>query len=123
MGTGMRWRTATAAVTTTLAGTLGLGLMSPVAHAAGHGPCYDGRCKTTVSRPTSIKVDSHRFGFGKLRITHISSRSVKMSATTTGGARLSGSTSPGGTVRLNNLSIRVQSASGHKAKLVLTPAS
>ncbi|MCQ8187151.1 hypothetical protein [Streptomyces rugosispiralis] len=120
MSTGTRWRTATAAVTTTLAGTLGLGLMSPVARAAAHGPCYDGRCTVTVSRPTSIKVDSHRFGFGKLRITHISSRSVKMAATTTGGAHLSGSTSPGGAVRLNNLSIGVRSVSGHKAKLVLS---
>ncbi|BBJ46791.1 hypothetical protein SSPO_095090 [Streptomyces antimycoticus] len=123
MGIGTRWTTTTAAATMTLAGTLGLGLMAPMAQAAEHGPCYDGRCKITVSRPTNIAVDSHRFGFGKLRITHISSRSVKMSATTTGGARLSGSTSPGGTVRLNSLNIRVQSVSGHKAKLVLTRAS
>ncbi|MGA6154295.1 hypothetical protein ACPEIC_13235 [Stenotrophomonas sp. NPDC087984] len=123
MGIGMRWTTAAATATMTLAGTLGLGLRAPVARAAAHGPCYDGRCTTTVSRPTNITVDSHRFGFGKLRITHISSRSVKMSATTTGGARLSGSTSPGGTVRLNSLSIWVRSVSGHKAKLVLTRAS
>ncbi|MGY0059197.1 hypothetical protein ACWY4P_22030 [Streptomyces sp. LZ34] len=123
MSNGMRWRAATSAATLTLAGTLGIGLMTPVAHAAGHGPCYDGRCKITVSAPSSIKVNSHRFGFGKLRITHVSSRSVKMAATTTGGARLSGSTSPGGTVRLNNPSIRVKSATGHKARLVLTPTS
>ncbi|MBI0298435.1 hypothetical protein JBE04_29225 [Streptomyces sp. PRKS01-29] len=37
-----------------------------------------------------------------------------------GGAHLSGSTSPGGTVRLNNLSIGVRPVSGHKAKLVLS---
>lgn len=122
MSTGMRWRTATAAVTLTAAGTLGLGLMAPMANAAAHGPCYDGRCKITVSQPTSIKVNSHRFGFGKVRITHISSRSVKMSATT-GGVHLSGSASPGGTVRLNNLKIWVKSVTGHKARLVLTPVS
>jgi hypothetical protein len=123
MSTGMRWRAATATATLTLAGALGFGLMAPAANAAAHGPCYDGRCKITVSEPASIKVNSHRFGFGKLRITHISSRSVKMSATTTGGGRLSGSTSPGGTIRLNNLKILVKSVSGHKARLVLTPTS
>ncbi|MEU9796588.1 hypothetical protein AB0E27_39565 [Streptomyces sparsogenes] len=123
MGTDTRRRAGTAAVTLTMAGTLGFGLVAPGAQAAGHGPCYDGRCKITVSAPTSIKVDSHRFGFGKLRITHASSRSVAMSATTTNGTRLSGSTSPGGTVWLNNLKIRVKSVSGHKARLVLTRAA
>ncbi|MFI1328808.1 hypothetical protein ACH4U7_01440 [Streptomyces sp. NPDC020845] len=123
MSTGMWRRAATATATLTLAGTLGFGLTATESYAAAHGPCYDGRCKTTVSAPSSIKVNSHRFGFGKLRITHVSSRSVKMSATTTGGGRLSGSTSPGGTVRLNNLKISVKSVSGHKAKLVLTPTS
>lgn len=123
MSTGTRWRGGTVAVTLTLAGTLGFGLTAPGAYAAGHGPCYDGRCKITVSEPASIKVNSHRFGFGKVRITHVSSRSVKMSATTTGGARLSGSTSPGGTVRLNNLKMAVKSVTGHRARLVLTPTS
>ncbi|MES4909115.1 MULTISPECIES: hypothetical protein [unclassified Streptomyces] len=123
MSTGTRWRAATATATLTLAGAVGVGLVAPEAYAAGHGPCYDGRCKITVSAPSSIKVNSHRFGFGKLRITHVSSRSVKMAATTTGGAHLSGSTSPGGTVRLNSLKISVKSVSGHKARLVLTPAS
>ncbi|MEK8170642.1 hypothetical protein NKH77_16790 [Streptomyces sp. M19] len=112
-----------AAVTLTAAGALGLGLTAPMAYGAGHGPCYDGRCSVTVSKPQTIKVNSGRFGFGKLKITHISSASVKVSATTTGGARLSGSTSPGGTVYLNNLEIWVKSVSGHKAKLALSPTS
>lgn len=122
MSTGTRRRVAATAVTLTMAGGLGLGLMTPVAQGAGQGPCYDGRCDITVSKPQTIKVDSRKFGFGKLKITHISSRSVKFSATTTGGgAHLSGSTSPGGTVKLNNLKIWVKSASGHKAKLALFP--
>ncbi|GAA2458830.1 hypothetical protein [Streptomyces glaucus] len=121
MSTGMR-RPVTAAVTLTMAGTLGLGLMTPGASAAGNGPCYDGRCQITVSAPKSIKVDSRRFGFGKLEITHVSSRAVAMSATS-GGVRLSGSTSPGGTVKLNNLKIWVKSVSGRKAKLQLFPTS
>ncbi|MDN3058623.1 hypothetical protein ACFV4E_32450 [Streptomyces hygroscopicus] len=121
MSTAMRRKAATAAVTPILAGALGFGLMAPTAHAAAHGPCYDGRCTVTVSAPKSIKVNSHRFGFGKLRITHVSSRSVKMSATS-GNTRLSGSASPGGTVRLNSLSIWVRSVSGHRARLVLTPS-
>jgi hypothetical protein len=120
MSTGMRRRAATTAVTLTMAGTLGFGLMTPVAYGAGQGPCYDGRCDITVSKPQTIKVNSKKFGFGKLKITHISSRSVKFSATT-GGAHLSGSTSPGGTVKLNNLKIWVKSVSGHKAKLALFP--
>lgn len=123
MSTGMRRRAATTAVTLTMAGALGFGLMTPVAFGAGQGPCYDGRCDITVSKPGSIKVNSRRFGFGQLKITHISSRSVKLSATTTGGAHLSGSTSPGGTVRLNNLKIWVKSVSGHKARLALSPTS
>jgi hypothetical protein len=104
MSTGMRRRAATTATTLTMAGALGFGLMTPVAHAA-PGPCYDGRCEGTVSAPKTIKVDSRKFGFGKLKITHISSGAVKMSATTTGGGYLSGSTSPGGTVKFNNLKI------------------
>lgn len=63
----MRRRAATTAVTLTMAGTLGFGLMAPVASGA-NGPCYDGRCKTTVSAPETIKVDSRTFGFGKLKI-------------------------------------------------------
>ncbi|MGX5210861.1 hypothetical protein ACWKT3_19600 [Streptomyces violaceus] len=114
---GMRRRAATTAVTLTMAGTLGFGLMTPMASAA-NGPCYDGRCKTTVSAPKTIKVDSRKFGFGKLKITSISSRSVKMSAAD---GSLSGSTSPGGTVKFNNLKIWVKSVSGNKAKLQLFP--
>ncbi|SEB30054.1 hypothetical protein SAMN04490356_0142 [Streptomyces melanosporofaciens] len=53
--------------------------MTPTASAA-NGPCYDGRCKTTVSAPKTITVDSRKFGFGKLKITSVSSRSAKMSA-------------------------------------------
>ncbi|MFI6369836.1 hypothetical protein [Streptomyces sp. NPDC050546] len=112
-----RRRAATTAVTLTIAGTLGFGLMTPVASAA-NGPCYDGRCKTTVSVPKTIKVDSRKFGFGKLKITSISSRAVKMSAA---GGSLTGSTSPGGTVKFNNLKIWVKSVSGNKAKLQLFP--
>ncbi|MGX1564881.1 hypothetical protein [Streptomyces sp. NPDC055506] len=110
-------RAATTAVTLTMAGTLGFGLMAPVASAA-NGPCYDGRCKITVSAPKTIKVDSRKFGFGSLKITSVSSRSVKMSAA---GGSLSGSTSPGGTVKFNNLKIWVKSVSGNKAKLQLFP--
>ncbi|WP_244207043.1 hypothetical protein [Streptomyces swartbergensis] len=115
---GMRRRAATTAVTLTMAGALGFGVMTPVASAANNGPCYDGRCKITVSAPKTIKVDSRKFGFGKLKITSISSRSVKMSAAD---GRLSGSTSPGGTVQFNNLKIWVKSVSGNKAKLQLFP--
>jgi hypothetical protein len=117
MSTRMRRRAATTAVTLTMAGTLGFGLMTPVAYSA-NGPCYDGRCKTTVSAPKTIKVDSRKFGFGKLKITSISSRSVRMSAA---GGSLTGSTSPGGTVQFNNLKIWVKSVSGSKAKLQLFP--
>lgn len=114
---GGRCRTTATAVTLTMAGTLGFGLMTPAASAA-NGPCYDGRCKTTVSAPRTIKVDSRKFGFGSLKITSISSRSVKMSAA---GGSLSGSTSPGGTVKFNNLKIWVKSVSGSKANLQLFP--
>ncbi|MFI0821083.1 hypothetical protein ACH4TX_38020 [Streptomyces sp. NPDC021098] len=120
MNTGMRRRAATTAATLTMSGALGVGVMTPMAYGAGHGPCYDGRCTITVSKPRSIAVNSHTFGFGKLKVTHISSRTVKFSATS-GGISLSGSTSPGGTVKLNNLKIWVKSASGHKAKLALFP--
>ncbi|WP_405864912.1 MULTISPECIES: hypothetical protein [unclassified Streptomyces] len=119
----MRRRAATAAVTLTMAGALGFGMMTPTAFAAGNGPCYDGRCKITVSAPKTIKVSSRKFGFGKLKITHISSGSVRMSTTTTGGGYLGGSTSPGGTVKFNNLKIWVKSVSGSKAKLQLFPTS
>lgn len=119
MSTGMRRRAATTTVTLTLAGALGGGLMAPVAYGAGRGPCYDGRCTITVSKPQSISVQRGTFGFGKLNVTHISSRSVKFSATS-GGTRLGGSASPGSTVQLNNLRIWVKSASGHKARLVLS---
>ncbi|MEV0263696.1 hypothetical protein AB0I49_20480 [Streptomyces sp. NPDC050617] len=122
-GTGMRRRAATTAVTLTLAGTLGGGLMTPVASAAGHGPCYDGRCTTKVSAPKTIKVDSRTFGFKQFKITRISSRTVTVSATTTTGARLGGSASAGSTVQLNNLKIWVKSISGRKAKLQLSPTS
>ncbi|WP_328884046.1 hypothetical protein [Streptomyces sp. NBC_00299] len=113
---GGRRRATTTAVTLTMAGTLGFGLMTPASAASG--PCYDGRCKTTVSAPRTIKVDSRKFGFGSLKITSISSRSVKMSAA---GGSLSGSTSPGGTVKFNNLKIWVKSVSGSKANLQLFP--
>jgi len=122
MSTGMRRRATTTAVTLTMTGALGFGLMAPVASAAANGPCYDGRCKITVSAPKTIKVNSRKFGFGKLKITSVSSRSVKMSATS-GGVHLSGSTSPGGTVQLNNLKVWVKSVSGRKAKLQLFPTS
>ncbi|MFJ2903825.1 hypothetical protein [Streptomyces sp. NPDC087212] len=122
MSTGMRRRAATTAMTLTTAGALGLGLMAPAASAA-TGPCYDGRCTTTVSAPKTIKVDSRTFGFKQFKITHISSRSVDMMATTTNGTHLGGGTSPGGTVQLNNLKIWVKSVSGRKATLQLFPTS
>ncbi|GAA3958159.1 hypothetical protein GCM10022384_08850 [Streptomyces marokkonensis] len=114
---GARRRATTTVVTLAMAGALGFGVMTPVASAA-NGPCYDGRCTTTVSAPKTIKVDSRKFGFGKLRITSVSSRSVKMSAA---GGRLGGSSSPGGTVQFNNLKIWVKSVSGKKAALQLFP--
>ncbi|QKV90711.1 hypothetical protein HUT19_02210 [Streptomyces sp. NA02950] len=123
MNVGMCRRAATTVVTLTLAGTLGFGLMTQAASAASNGPCYDGRCKTSVSAPRTLKVNSRTFGFGKLKITHVSSRSVKMATVTTGGAHLSSSTSPGGTVMFNNLKIWVKSVSGRKAKLQLSPTS
>ncbi|MFH9572881.1 hypothetical protein [Streptomyces sp. NPDC017230] len=114
---GARRRAASAAVTLAMAGTLGFGAMTPVASAA-NGPCYDGRCTTTVSAPRTIKVDSRTFGFGKLKIMSVSPRSVKMSAA---GGRLGGSSSPGGTVQFNNLKVWVKSVSGKKATLQLFP--
>ncbi|MBC9731311.1 hypothetical protein [Streptomyces sp. TRM68367] len=119
MRTGTHRRAATTAVPLAMAGALGFGLMTPVAHAA-QGPCYDGRCNTTVSAPKTIKVNSRKFGFGNLNVTHVSSRSVKFSAGSAG-TSLSGSTSPGGVVKLNNLKIWVKSVSGGKAKLALYP--
>ncbi|MEU3728770.1 hypothetical protein AB0E81_05045 [Streptomyces sp. NPDC033538] len=112
-----RRRAATTVVTLAVASALGFCVMTPVASAA-NGPCYDGRCTTTVSAPKTIKVDSRKFGFGKLKITSISSRSVRMSAA---GGRLGGSSSPGGTVQFNNLKIWVKSVSGKKATLQLFP--
>jgi hypothetical protein len=123
MSTGMSRRAATTAVTLTMAGTLGFGLMTPAASGASQGPCYEGRCTITVSKPTGVKVDRNRFGFGTLNITPLSSRSVKLSVITTGGTYLSGSSTPGGTVRLNNLKILVKSVSGRKATVALSPTS
>ncbi|MDO0930961.1 hypothetical protein QQY66_04440 [Streptomyces sp. DG2A-72] len=119
MSTSMRRRAATTAVTLTMAGALGFGVMTPTASAA-PGPCYDGRCNITVKAPKTIKVNARKFGFGKLKVTSVSSRAVKFSATS-GGTHLSGSTSPGGTVKFNNLKIWVKSVSGSKAKLGLFP--
>lgn len=104
-------------MTLTMAGALGLGVLTPVASAA-NGPCYDGRCRITVSAPKTIKVSSRTFGFGKLRITSVSSRAVKMSAL---GGRLGGSASPGSSVQFNNLKVLVRSVSGKKARLQLSP--
>ncbi|MER5226477.1 hypothetical protein [Streptomyces flaveus] len=117
MSTRMSRRAAKTALTLTTAGALGFGLMTPSASAA-NGPCYDGRCRGTVSAPKTIKVNSSKFGFGKLKITSISSRSVRMSAAN---GALTGSTSPGGVVQFNNLKIWVKSVSGSKAKLQLFP--
>ncbi|EKX64901.1 hypothetical protein Sipo8835_08640 [Streptomyces ipomoeae] len=119
MTTGMRRRTATTALTLTMAGTLGLGLMAPAANAAS-GPCYDGRCKTTVTKGKTISVSSKKFGFGKFRTDSVSSRKVKFSVRTSG-TYMEGSTSPGGTVQFNNLKIWVKSVSGGKAKIQLFP--
>ncbi|WP_240677989.1 hypothetical protein [Streptomyces griseoviridis] len=121
MNTGMRRRAVKTVMTLTMAGTLGFGLMTPVASAARNGPCYDGRCTITVSAPKTIKVNSRKFGFKQFKVTHISSRLVAMSTTTTDGVGLSGSTSPGGTVQLNNLRIWVKWVSGRKARLQLSP--
>jgi len=113
----------TTAVTLTMTGLLGFGLLAPAAYGASQGPCYDGTCGITVSKPTAVKVDSRRFGFGTLNITPQGSRSVKLSVITTGGTYLSGSSTPGGSVRLNNLKILVKSVSGKKATLALSPTS
>lgn len=122
-GTGMRRRVAATGVTLAVAGVLGGGLMAPAAFGAGQGPCYDGRCTVTASKPTAVKVDRRHFGFGVLNITPLGSRSVKLSVITTGGTYLSGSSTPGGTVRLNNLKISVKSVSGKKATVALAPTS
>ena len=122
MGTGISRRAATTAAALTMAGTLGFALMTPAAYGAGQGPCYDGRCSITVTKPQAIKVNSKLFRFGNLYVTNISARSVRFSARTTSGAYLSGSTSPGGSVRLNNLNIAVKSATSKKAALTLTPS-
>ncbi|WP_149829836.1 hypothetical protein [Streptomyces tailanensis] len=119
MTTGMRRRTATTAMALMTAGTLGLGLTAPAASAA-NGPCYDGRCKTTVSKGKTIKVNSKKFGFGKFKTDSVSSRSVKFSVRTSH-YYLNGSTSPGGTVKFNNLKIWVKSVKGGKANIQLFP--
>jgi hypothetical protein len=122
MGTGISRRAATTAAALTTAGTLGFALLAPAAYGAAQGPCYDGRCSITVSKPQAIKVDAKRFRFGNLYVTNISARSVRFSARTTSGAYLSGSSSPGGSVRLNNLNIVVKSATSKKAALTLSPS-
>lgn len=119
MTTGTRRRTATTALTLTMAGTLGLGLMAPPAGAAG-GPCYDGRCKTSMTKDKSVSVSSEKFGFGKFRTDSVASRKVKFSARTSG-TSMEGSTSPGGTVQFNNPKIWVKSVSGDKANIQLFP--
>lgn len=118
MTTDMRRRTATTAMALTVAGTLGLGLMAPAASAAN--PCYDGRCKTTVSKGRTVSVSAKKFGFGKFKTDSVSSRKVKFSVRTSG-TYMEGSTSPGGTVQFNNLKIWVKSVSGGKAKIQLFP--
>lgn len=123
MSTGMRSRAATAALTVSMAVALGLGVTT-AAYGAGQGPCYDGRCDITVSKPMTIKVNGNRFGFANLKVTHTGPDVVKVSAAVTGGgAHLGGSAGAGGLVRLNNLDIYVNSISGHKAELSLYPAS
>jgi hypothetical protein len=118
-----RGRFATAAVTLGVAGVVGLGLVAPAAYGAAQGPCYDGRCTLTVTKTTVFKVNGRLFAFGQLHLTPLGSGSVKASAITVYGSYISGTTSPGGTVWLNNLKIRVKSGSGKKVTLVLTPDS
>ncbi|MER0241394.1 hypothetical protein AAHZ94_05020 [Streptomyces sp. HSW2009] len=120
MSTRLHRRAATTAATLTMAGALGFGVLAPAAPGAGQGPCYDGRCNITVKKSQTIKVNGKKFGFGKVKVTHVNSRSVGFSATS-GGVYLSGDTSPGGYVQLNNLKLWVKSVSGGKAKLGLFP--
>lgn len=120
MSTRLHRRAATTAVTLTMAGALGFGVMTPVAHGVAKDSCYDGRCNITVKKNQTIKVNSKKFGFGKVKVTHVNRRSVGFSAKS-GGVYLSGSTSPGGNVKLNNLKLWVKSVSGNKAKLGLFP--
>ncbi|GHH81181.1 hypothetical protein [Streptomyces capitiformicae] len=121
MTTGVLRRTTTTALTLTMAGTLGLGLMAPGANAA-NGPCYDGRCKTTVSKGRTIKVSSKKFGFGTLKVAGVSPSRVTFWARWSGGySEASTSGSGNGTVQFNNLKIWVKSVSGGKAKIQLFP--
>jgi hypothetical protein len=92
---------------------------SPAPHrTAGDGTasCYDGSCTVTVTRPVTIAVDPHRFGFSSFRVTSISAAGVGIEAVTSG-TRLQSSGSPGSRLTLNSLTVRILSSSAHEARL------
>jgi hypothetical protein len=92
---------------------------SPAPHrTAGDGTasCYDGSCTVTVTRPVTIAVDPHRFGFSSFRVTSISAAGVGIEAATSG-TRLQSSGSPGSRLTLNSLTVRILSSSAHAARL------
>lgn len=81
--------------------------------------CYDGSCRITVTKPVTIRVDAHRFGFGSFRVTRIAASGVTVVADT-GGTHLESGVSPGGTAGLNELRVHVLSATDGSAELQLT---
>ncbi|MFF2846774.1 hypothetical protein ACFVT5_10615 [Streptomyces sp. NPDC058001] len=88
---------------------------------ASRGPCYDGRCRITVSPSTHIEVDP-RFGVGGIRIVDIGPTGLALEATGTAGLYLGTAVSEGGTGSLNQLGFKVVSISGRKAVLDIHPA-
>lgn len=92
---------------------------APTRKATDTAGCYDGTCRVTVTGPTTIRVDPHRFGFSSFRVTRISSSGVTVAASGAG-THLESGVSPGGTAGLNGLRVKVLSASGGAADLQLT---
>lgn len=83
--------------------------------------CYDGSCTITVTHPVTVAVDPHRFGFSSFRVTSVSANGVGIAADT-GGTHLQSSGSPGSRLSLNNLTVRVLSATSHSARLAVSPS-
>jgi hypothetical protein len=91
--------------------------------AAAEGPevkaCYDGKCEIALSGPARIPVDG-RFGFTTLTVKEITASSVSMEAAGEG-TLSSVTTGPGGTVRFNELVVKVKGLGGDRAVLALRP--
>ncbi|MCG5218695.1 hypothetical protein [Streptosporangium sp. KLBMP 9127] len=82
-------------------------------------PCFDGRCKITVSRPVSFRIDS-RYGFSRLSIAKVGSGSVRVRGTGSGvfNEVVLG---PGANGTVNDLAVRVSSVTRQTATVHLAP--